>query len=282
MVSLQALGNVHVVGVDHPRHAFAHRAQVMDLRIDECPRIDCPAAARWVPSRDDELGMGLHHVVLLHERLFGELPVHGETTGVPPFDPQRLDLPGVKDGGERLDALSQRWSIVVQVDPGAPAPDLAPHGREVDVRRLQVVLGKRLLPRDEGVLAVRAVTPPVERADEPALARTSTLDDLDATMAAGVLEGGRSPAFGAHHDDGLIQDLVLGEVAGLRDLLEPARHLPDPRPQELRLHLEEVRVEIALLAGPVGELDRVGHRRCRRSPVHDRHSGPFPSRSAFE
>ncbi len=88
MVSLQLLGNVHVVGVHHPRHAFAHGAEVMDLGIDECMRIDGPAAARWVPSRDDELGMGLNHVVLLHERLFGELPVHGETTGVPPFDPQ--------------------------------------------------------------------------------------------------------------------------------------------------------------------------------------------------
>ncbi len=126
--------------------------------------------------------------------------------------------------------------------------------------RLQVVLGERLFPRDERVLAVRAVTPPVEGADEPALAGASTLDHLDTTMAAGVLEGGRSPAVGAHHDDGLIQDLVLGEVARLRDLLEPARHLPDPRPQELRLHLEEVLVEIAFLGSTVGELDRVRHR----------------------
>ena len=104
--------------------------------------------------------------------------------------------------------------------------------------------------RDGGVLAVEAVAPPVERAREPALARPATLDDPDAAMAAGVLERAHAHVVGAQHDDRLIEDLVLDEVARLRDLLEPARHLPDPRPQQLGLHRVEVGVEVALLAEP--------------------------------
>ena len=88
----------------------------------------------------------------------------------------------------------------------------------------------------------------------------AALDDLDAAVAAGVLEGPHLAVVGAHHDDRLVEDLVLDEVAGLRDLLEPARHLPDPGPQLLGLQPEEVRVEVALLRRPVGDLDRVGHR----------------------
>ena len=102
--------------------------------------------------------------------------------------------------------------------------------------------------RDVGVRAVEAVAPAVERAGEPALARPATLDDLDAAVAARVLERPHLHVVGAHHDDRLVEDLVLDEVARLRDLLEPARHLPDPGPQQLALHRVEVRVEVALLA----------------------------------
>ena len=133
-------------------------------------------------------------------------------------------------------------------------------GDEVDVVRLQVVLGERLAPRDGGVRAVDAVAPAVERAGEPALARPSALDDLDAPMAAGVLERAHAHVVGAQHDDRLIEELVLDEIVRLRDLLEPARHLPDARPQQLDLHLVEVGVEVALLANPVRELHRIGHR----------------------
>ena len=76
----------------------------------------------------------------------------------------------------------------------------------------------------------------MERAGEPALARPAALDDLDAAMAARVLERAHAHVVGAHHDDRLVEDLVLDEVVRLRDLLEPARHLPDPRPQQLGLH----------------------------------------------
>ena len=110
----------------------------------------------------------------------------------------------------------------------------------------------------------------------PVVARPPTLDDLDAAMSTGVLERPHAQIAGTNHDDRLIEDLVLDEITRLGDLLEPARHLPDPRPQQFDLHLVEVRVEIALLWRPVGELDRVGHRESRPPPIYDRHGAPFP------
>ena len=94
---------------------------------------------------------------------------------------------------------------------------------------------ERLALRDVRVRAVLAVAPPVERAGEPALAGPPTLHDLDATMAAGVLERPHLHVIGAQHDDRLIEDLVGDVVARLGDLLEPARHLPDAGPQHARL-----------------------------------------------
>src|SRR5262249_48835338 len=47
------------------------------------------------------------------------------------------------------------------------------------------------------------------------------------------------------------------EVARPRDLLEATRHLPHPGPQLLLLHPEEVRVVVALLRHPIGDLHRV-------------------------
>ena len=115
----------------------------------------------------------------------------------------------------------------------------------------------------------------MERADEPALAGSATLDDPDAAMAARVLECPHAQVISAHHNDRLIENLVLDEVVWLRDLLEPAGHLPDPRPQEIDFHLVEVRVEIALLARPVRELHGVGHGECRPLSICDRHPAPF-------
>ncbi len=98
------------------------------------------------------------------------------------------------------------------------------------------------------------------------------LDDLDAAMPACVLERAHTHVGGAQHDDRLIEDLVLDEIVRLGKLLEPARHLPHPRPQQFGLHRVEVRVVVALLARPVRELHRVGHRKCRPLVFHDRHA----------
>ena len=102
--------------------------------------------------------------------------------------------------------------------------------------------------------------------------------DLHAAVAARVLEGGDAAVLGAHHDDRLVEDRVLDVVVRPGDLLEPARHLPGPRPQLIGLELEEVGVVVALLAAPVGQLHRVRHRQHRPLVVHDRHATPLASR----
>ena len=267
-MSAQALGDAHVVGVDHAGHAFAHDVQVVELGLDEQPGVEGPVSRR-VAAGDAELRVRLEHVVLLHERLFGQLPVDREPERVPPLGPHRLELPGVHHRRERLDALAQGRCRVVEVDPGAPTPGLAPHRHEIDVVGLQVVLGERAPLRNEGVAAVEAVAPPVERTREPVVAGAPTLDELHAPVATGVLEGphlqSRSCARTTH---GLVEDLVLDEVVRRRDLLEPARHLPHPRPQRLGLHAVEVRVEVALLRHPVRHLH--GERYGQAPPTRPR------------
>ena len=68
---------------------------------------------------------------------------------------------------------------------------------------------------------------------------------------------------------------------GSRDLLEPARHLPDPRPQLLGLHAVEVRVEVALLRHPVRDLHGVAAP-ASRTILTGRYNvvlNPLPTRS---
>jgi hypothetical protein len=98
----------------------------------------------------------------------------------------------------------------------------------------------------------------VERAGEPVLARAPAVDHPHAAVAAHVLEGAHVHVPDTDHDDGLVEDLVLDEVVRLRDLLQPARHLPHPGPQQLGFQGVEVRVVVALLAHPVRDFHRVG------------------------
>ena len=100
----------------------------------------------------------------------------------------------------------------------------------------QVVLGEGLLLRDEGVLAVEAVAPAVEGAGEAALAASRGLrTTLTPRWRHAFWKAATSVSLGAHHHDGLVEDLVLDEVTDTGDLLEPAGHLPDPGPELLGL-----------------------------------------------
>ena len=49
----------------------------------------------------------------------------------------------------------------------------------------------------------------------------------------------------------------------MRDLFQPAGHLPDPGPELLGLEGVEVRVVVALLGDPVGDHDLVGDAQVR-------------------
>jgi hypothetical protein len=85
-----------------------------------------------------------------------------------------------------------------------------------------------------GVLAVDVETPAVERADEARrLAVTVSValaaGDRHVAVAAGVVE--RLHALVSADDDHrLAEVLVFDPVANVRNLLEPACHLPDVRP----------------------------------------------------
>ena len=101
----EALGDGHVVGVHHPGHALAHGPQVLGGRRRRRPAASkLPACGSPYRVRDHELRVALGNVVRLHERLDGQLPVHRQPAGVPPLGPQRLHLPRVEAGGERLEA----------------------------------------------------------------------------------------------------------------------------------------------------------------------------------
>src|SRR4029078_6656268 len=61
----------------------------------------------------------------------------------------------------------------------------------------------------------------------------------------------------AHHQDRLVADDVLDEVARVRDLFLPARDLPHARPQPRHLEVDELPGDVALLG------DEVAHGRLR-------------------
>ena len=226
-------------GVHHAVHAVAHRAQVLDLGVDERTRVERPRrhAARTA-SGMTSCGMRLAprgtsrrtprcaSFQFTGSRHAYHCSVRSDST----FHASRMVAAGsmhCRNGG----ASSSR---LIHAHP--------PHASHRTGTRLmssgsQVVLGERSSLRDGGVLAVGAVAPAVERAREPALARPATLDDLDAAVAARVLERPHAHVVGAQHDDRLVEELVLDEVVRLRDLLEPARHLPDAGPQLLDFQL---------------------------------------------
>jgi hypothetical protein len=78
-------------------------------------------------------------------------------------------------------------------------------------------------------------------------------------VAARVLERLGTAVGRAHDEHRLVEDLVLDVVVLVRDLLEPAGHLPHAGPQLLGLPGEELGVVVALLRDAVRDLDRMRH-----------------------
>jgi hypothetical protein len=178
---------------------------------------------------------------------------------LPPLDAQRLNLPRVVDRRERLEAVTQRRSVVVEIDPRAATPELAPDRDQPKIVGVQVVFVELVGPQHEGVASIDAPAPAVKGAHEGAPI-TVAFHQLYAAMAAGIVVGPHGVGVQANHDDGLVEDLVLDEISWLGDLFEPARHLPDAWPEHLVLERVELRVVIPLLGNPVGALHRPRHR----------------------
>ena len=107
--------------------------------------------SRWFGRRAglrgrQQLGMGLRDVVALHERGRRQLPIHRKPARLPPLDAQRLHLPGVIDGRERLEAVAQRWGVVIEVDPRTATPELTSDRNQAEIVRVEVVLVELLGP----------------------------------------------------------------------------------------------------------------------------------------
>ena len=132
----QALGDAHVVGVDHAGHALAHRAQVLDLRRRRTPRdrTSRPGAPYRMPGMTScgcasttwycSWNACSASFQFTGRRQAYHHSVRSDST----FHASRID-------GGRLDALAQRRRVVVEVDPRAAAPHLAPHRASGRCRR---------------------------------------------------------------------------------------------------------------------------------------------------
>ena len=68
------LGDRHVPGVHHARHAVAHHVQVLELTPHEGGGVEGGRVAGREPVGDAQLGVGLQDVVLLDEGLLGQFP----------------------------------------------------------------------------------------------------------------------------------------------------------------------------------------------------------------
>ena len=182
---------------------------------------------------------------------------------------------------------AQRRRVVVEIDECAAAPGLEAAFAQREVRAPQLVLREDVRRVDELALAVGAPLPPMERAGEALRGAAAVLGEFHAAMTTVVVERLDGLCIDAHDDDRLVEDLVHDEVAGLFDLLQPAGHLPDVRPELLLLELVELAVVVPAGIDPVGARHRernAGLDPGLRRLGHGSHPGTFPDRghpSAF-
>ncbi len=267
----QLLGDLDFLGVDHAGHAFAQQAQVLDLRGDVLAHghvgVDRQADAAGVHAVHHvvehrrgllQLRMRAHDVVAFHEGFHRHLPVGRQDGGVPPFRLQLAHTVRLDPVGHRADRVAVGRGVVVEIDEGATAPQLDAARPQRQVGLVQLGLAEHVLAVDEGVLAFGVPAPAVEGADEPwrlAVAVPAFLDERHAAVAAGVMEGFHA-VLAADHDHRLAEDGVLHPVADIGNLLEPASHLPDVRPQVLAFEAIEFLVEIAPRRDALGVFHR--------------------------
>jgi len=214
----------------------------------------------------DERRMRSRDVVGLHERFDGRLPVavddHPEVPGLPHLAPRKLlEVPRYDVAEE----IAQRLGIGIEVHEDPPVPRLRPD-------REETVFGVghlREVPSTRDVLqrTVEVVTPRMEGAVElrcvPAAARNRR-----AAVAARIVERTDRVGCVADDDHRTVDDLVLDEVSDLGNVVLPARHLPDARPESRRLAIEELTGDVVRsvdLVGRGGDLipaleEQVGHR----------------------
>ena len=143
--------------------------------------------------------------------------------------------------GQDFEIAIERFGIVGQVDEDEAAPFADMHFGQVPL----VPIDMFEIPRARHMrqLAVERPGEAVERAAER-LHAAARFAQQDAPMQADVHEG--ADAFGRAGDqDRLVADLIDDMVADVRDLLDPAGHLPDLLPHMLHFQIVPFAGEIA-------------------------------------
>ncbi len=151
-----------------------------------------------------------------------------------------------------------RVAIHVDKDATRPSAHLAFH--QSQIVRVQNPILEALRPvHGQRRGAIQVPSPGVKRADDlPSPERAAALGQLRTPVPALILIGlDFRPR--AHHEDRIVRNAILDIITDIGDLLEPAGHLPHPRPQPFVLQLEELPVEIALARNVRAIRDREGH-----------------------
>ena len=221
-------------------------------RVGRANRVDEPVhvVAEHVVGGDgfrvvDTARVGLLDVVGLHEGLLGGLPVHRQALAHVGFDVAVLDVEVLEVLRQHAQKLLEGLGVVIEVDEHEPAPGAHPHGPQAVAVGAHV--GEVPVFRQVDQLAVQVVLPAMKRAFE-GLAETRGLRVAQrrAAVHAGVAERLDRAVLVAHHNGRQRANVVNVVVARLRDVLLPASHLPNPRPQLVEFRLQE------FLGGVVG------------------------------
>ncbi len=195
---------------------------------------------RNVPKLD-ELRVGVRHVVGLHERLEGDLPVAVEDQPVAPPVAHVLELEGVEQGGRGLEVVAQRLAVRVHVDPDPAAPGVDLDVREAgrsrrSGRRPVLPLAAHRCSCRRGRSAIRGSRRRTASAAAAGFARARPGCRRAGGPGASRRCGrrGSSSGAGAHDDDRVVEDLVGEEVADLGESPRRGRPVATPWPTACR------------------------------------------------
>src|SRR4051812_3689676 len=81
--------------------------------------------------------------------------------------------------------------------------------------------------------AVEVVRPSMERTANLGQARAGALAERAASVQTRVLEGAQHAVVVAHDEHRQVSDAYFVVIAGIRDMVDRARELPDARPEPL-------------------------------------------------
>src|SRR5262249_14135529 len=138
------------------------------------------------------------------------------------------------------------------------APGLEAALAQTQIGLVEVLACEDLRRVDHLAHAIQAPLPAVEGAGESRRTIASVLHELYAAVPASILISLDRRRVDARDDDRMLENVVDDEIAGLRNLLQAARHLPHPRPQTLAFQRIEIRIVVAARGHSVRPGDEMG------------------------